>query len=150
MVIKSLLLFYRFLRWQLIKFLFSITHQSFKMRFALFFRYLLFQWKIFCTTILTFQQVVGTGPRGRITVEDVEAHKQPAAVSAPATPQPVAAAPPVIATPTPPPPPPATASFTDLQLSNMRKTIAKRLTESKQTVPHYYLSVDINMDNVLE
>ncbi|XP_066912034.1 dihydrolipoyllysine-residue acetyltransferase component of pyruvate dehydrogenase complex-like [Clytia hemisphaerica] len=93
-------------------------------------------------------QVNGTGPRGRITVEDVEAHKQPAAVSA--QPTPVAAAPPVMATPTPPPPPPATASFTDLQLSNMRKIIAKRLTESKQTVPHYYLSVDVNMDKVLE
>ena len=49
----------------------------------------------------------------------------------------------------PPSPPPAGATYTDIELSSMRKTIAKRLTEAKQTIPHYYLSVDINMDEVL-
>lgn len=38
--------------------------------------------------------------------------------------------------------------FTDLPVSNMRGVIAKRLLQSKQTVPHYYLSVDIEMDAV--
>jgi len=91
---------------------------------------------------IDINKVVGSGPRGRITVEDVEAFKPVAApVAAPA-----AFVPPVVA---PPPPPPASAAFTDLELSNMRKTIAKRLAESKQTVPHYYLSVDVKMDDVL-
>lgn len=96
-------------------------------------------------------KVTGTGPRGRITVDDVEAFKAPAAQPTPtaaAPPQPTFVPPP---SPPPPPPPPAPgATFTDLELSNMRKTIAKRLTESKQTVPHYYLSVDINMDELVE
>jgi len=95
--------------------------------------------------------VIGTGPRGRITVEDVEAFKAPVAHS---TPVPVAATPtrPTFVAPTPPPPPPPApgAAFTDIELSSMRKTIAKRLTESKQTIPHYYLSVDINMDELIE
>jgi pyruvate dehydrogenase E2 component (dihydrolipoamide acetyltransferase) len=37
-----------------------------------------------------------------------------------------------------------------LKLSNMRKTIARRLTEAKQTVPHYYLTVDIQLDALLK
>jgi len=40
--------------------------------------------------------------------------------------------------------------YTDITLSNMRKTIAKRLSESKQTIPHYYLSVDISVDHVMK
>lgn len=38
----------------------------------------------------------------------------------------------------------------DVPLSNIRAVIAKRLLESKQTIPHYYLSVDIKMDEALE
>jgi len=105
--------------------------------------------------------VTGSGPRGRITVEDVEAFKklEQEVISAPPppppTPAPAAAPPPVIKPtftappPPPPPPPPASAVYTDLELTNMRKTIAKRLTESKQNIPHYYLSVDVVMDEVL-
>jgi pyruvate dehydrogenase E2 component (dihydrolipoamide acetyltransferase) len=37
-----------------------------------------------------------------------------------------------------------------VKLSNMRKTIARRLTESKQTIPHYYLTVDIQLDALLK
>lgn len=44
---------------------------------------------------------------------------------------------------------PASGAYTDIDLTNMRKTIAKRLMESKQTIPHYYLTVDVNMDNVV-
>jgi len=110
--------------------------------------------------------VTGSGPRGRITVEDVEAFKklEQDVITAPSTPPPaptpppVAAPPPPVIKPTPtftapppppPPPPPAGAAYTDLELTNMRKTIAKRLTESKQNIPHYYLSVDVVMDEVL-
>jgi len=88
--------------------------------------------------------VSGSGPRGRITVEDVEAHKAEHKVQVPPqihTPAPTPAEQPTVK--------PTGATYTDIDLSNMRKTIAKRLTESKQTVPHYYLSVDINMDEVV-
>jgi pyruvate dehydrogenase E2 component (dihydrolipoamide acetyltransferase) len=41
-------------------------------------------------------------------------------------------------------------AYEEVPLNNMRKTIAKRLSESKQTVPHFYLSVDIEMDEVFK
>lgn len=37
----------------------------------------------------------------------------------------------------------------DIPVSNVRSVIAKRLLESKQTIPHYYLTIDIRMDNVI-
>ncbi|EFP11194.1 hypothetical protein GCK72_017506 [Caenorhabditis remanei] len=40
--------------------------------------------------------------------------------------------------------------YTDVPLSNMRKTIAKRLTESKSTIPHYYLTSEIQLDTLLQ
>ncbi|CAH8621422.1 unnamed protein product [Schistosoma bovis] len=40
--------------------------------------------------------------------------------------------------------------FEDINVSNMRSVIAKRLTESKQTIPHYYLTMDIQVDEILE
>jgi pyruvate dehydrogenase E2 component (dihydrolipoamide acetyltransferase) len=44
---------------------------------------------------------------------------------------------------------PPAAAYTELPLSNMRKVIARRLTESKQTVPHFYLTVDCTLDALL-
>jgi pyruvate dehydrogenase E2 component (dihydrolipoamide acetyltransferase) len=44
---------------------------------------------------------------------------------------------------------PAGASYVDSPVSNIRGVIAKRLMQSKQTIPHYYLSVDINVDKIL-
>ncbi|PAA68631.1 hypothetical protein BOX15_Mlig000634g1 [Macrostomum lignano] len=44
---------------------------------------------------------------------------------------------------------PPGADYVDLPLSSMRSTIAKRLTQSKQSIPHYYLTVQISMDKVL-
>lgn len=49
------------------------------------------------------------------------------------------------ATSTGAPAPAAPAEYEDVPTSNMRRTIGKRLTESKQQVPHYYLTVEINM-----
>uniref|UniRef100_A0A673KF02 Dihydrolipoamide acetyltransferase component of pyruvate dehydrogenase complex n=1 Tax=Sinocyclocheilus rhinocerous TaxID=307959 RepID=A0A673KF02_9TELE len=43
-----------------------------------------------------------------------------------------------------------TGTFTDIPISNIRRVIAQRLMQSKQTIPHYYLSIDVNMDQVLE
>jgi len=40
-------------------------------------------------------------------------------------------------------------AFTDIPMTNMRQIIAKRLVQSKQTVPHYYLSVDIELDELM-
>lgn len=43
-----------------------------------------------------------------------------------------------------------TESYTDEPISQMRKTIARRLSESKFTAPHFYLTLEINMDNAME
>uniref|UniRef100_A0A8C8SEZ1 Acetyltransferase component of pyruvate dehydrogenase complex n=1 Tax=Pelusios castaneus TaxID=367368 RepID=A0A8C8SEZ1_9SAUR len=44
---------------------------------------------------------------------------------------------------------PPTGTFTDIPISNIRRVIAQRLMQSKQTIPHYYLSVDVNMGEIL-
>ncbi|XP_041807610.1 dihydrolipoyllysine-residue acetyltransferase component of pyruvate dehydrogenase complex, mitochondrial [Chelmon rostratus] len=88
-------------------------------------------------------QVSGSGPDGRITRKDIDSFVPPKAAPA------VAAAPTPAAAPAAPAPAPA-GTFTDIPISNIRKVIAQRLMQSKQTIPHYYLSVDVNMDQVLE
>ncbi|GAA5855619.1 hypothetical protein JCM8547_001620 [Rhodosporidiobolus lusitaniae] len=86
-------------------------------------------------------KVKGTGPEGRILAEDVEKFKSssPSAGGAPAGPAAAAKASPAAG---------AGAAFVDTPVSNMRRVIATRLTESKQTIPHYYLTAEINMDRV--
>ncbi|WP_156681359.1 pyruvate dehydrogenase complex dihydrolipoamide acetyltransferase [Sphingomonas profundi] len=91
----------------------------------------------------------GSGPNGRVVKADLES-AQPAAPKAEA---PAAAPAPAEAAPAEQPAPKAPAT-SDIpheasKLSNMRKTIARRLTESKQTVPHIYLTVDIRLDALL-
>ncbi|KAJ3310357.1 hypothetical protein HDV04_005108 [Boothiomyces sp. JEL0838] len=80
--------------------------------------------------------VKGTGPDGRIVKEDIENYKAPAA------PKPAASATPAAPT--------AKAAFEDVPLSNIRKVIANRLAESKSTIPHYYMTQEINVDKVLK
>jgi len=91
--------------------------------------------------------VKGTGPNGRIVKADVESAKPGAAAAAPS-----AAAP--APTPTPAAAPAEAQDFgiphEVEKLSGMRKTIARRLTESKQQVPHIYLTVDIRLDALLK
>ena len=89
----------------------------------------------------------GSGPGGRIVKADIEAaHGRPqptaaqAAAPAPQAPAPIPAAKPVI----------ITAPHQLLPNSSMRRVIARRLTEAKQTVPHFYLSVDIDIDALLK
>jgi pyruvate dehydrogenase E2 component (dihydrolipoamide acetyltransferase) len=87
---------------------------------------------------IDLSSVQGSGPAGRIVKADLEAAPAKAVASAPAQ----AAA-----------PAPATEAeipHEAVKLSSMRKTIARRLTESKQTVPHYYLTVDIQLDALLK
>jgi pyruvate dehydrogenase E2 component (dihydrolipoamide acetyltransferase) len=97
---------------------------------------------------LDLKAVSGSGPNGRIVRADLANAKPAAATAAPASLQgePAKAAAPA---------PAAAPSTSDIpheavKLSNMRKTIARRLTESKQTVPHIYLTVDINLDALLK
>jgi pyruvate dehydrogenase E2 component (dihydrolipoamide acetyltransferase) len=93
--------------------------------------------------------LAGSGPNGRVVKADVEGAKPGAApaqtgtVSAAEAP---AGAAPVAAKPAAIPDIPHEAT----KLSNVRKTIARRLTESKQTVPHIYLTVDIRLDALLK
>ncbi len=99
---------------------------------------------------LDLATIKGTGPGGRIVKADVEDAK-PGQASA-AAPQ-AAAAP--AAAPTPAPAAAAAPFTTDIpheasKLSNMRKTIARRLTEAKQTIPHIYLTVDVQLDKLLK
>lgn len=82
-------------------------------------------------------KIKGSGPEGRILREDVEKY-QPAAAAATAA----AAGSPAPAAPSP--------DYIDIPVSNIRRVIGTRLTQSKQDVPHYYLTVDINMDKVLK
>ncbi|MBB3694243.1 pyruvate dehydrogenase complex dihydrolipoamide acetyltransferase [Sphingomonas sp. BK580] len=92
--------------------------------------------------------VSGTGPNGRIVRADVEGAKAGAAAPAAGT-----AAPAPTAEAAAPAPRPATIPDVPhelTKLSNMRKTIARRLTESKQQVPHIYLTVDVELDKLLK
>ncbi len=98
--------------------------------------------------------LTGTGPNGRIIRADVEAAGSGAA--APAAPTATAAAPVATASPAETPRPSAPVGWDDTiphqidKLSNMRKTIARRLTEAKSTIPHIYLTVDIRLDALLK
>ncbi len=94
----------------------------------------------------------GSGPHGRIVKTDVEAALTGGAPAAAPAPAPSAA--PVM----PVGGGPSAKQLADLlgmayrqeALSNVRKTIARRLTEAKQTVPHFYLTVDCQVDDLLK
>ncbi|WP_300583783.1 pyruvate dehydrogenase complex dihydrolipoamide acetyltransferase [Marivita sp.] len=100
---------------------------------------------------LDLSQITGSGPRGRIVKADVEGAKaQPVAAPAQAatpTATPAAAAKPVDAS--------AIArmyegrAYTELPLDGMRKTIAARLSEAKQTIPHFYLRRSVTLDPLM-
>jgi len=92
--------------------------------------------------------VTGSGPNGRVVKADLEGAQPGAAKPAAAAPASAPAAAPVAAQ-APAPAPEGVPSET-VKLSNMRKTIARRLSESKQQVPHIYLTVDINLDALLK
>lgn len=97
--------------------------------------------------------IVGSGPRGRIVKADVEsATAAPKAAAAPA-----AASAPATAAPAPAGPSSDQVArmyegraYEEVTLDGMRKTIAARLTEAKQTVPHFYLRRDIQLDALLK
>ncbi|HEX6227444.1 MAG TPA: 2-oxo acid dehydrogenase subunit E2, partial [Chryseolinea sp.] len=86
-------------------------------------------------------KISGSGENGRITKIDVENYK-PAAQAAPAKggAQAPVSLPKVV----------GEESFEEVAVSQMRKTIARRLSESKFTAPHFYLTMEINMDKAIE
>ena len=90
---------------------------------------------------IDFSGIKGSGENGRIVKKDVENYQpsaQPAAASAPKA---APAQPSVAFTP---------GEDSETPNSQMRNIIAKRLAESKFTAPHYYLTVEINMDKAIE
>ena len=102
---------------------------------------------------LDLNQIEGSGPRGRIVKADVEGAKAGAApAKSEAAP---AQAPQAAATAPSGPSADAVAAmyqnreYEEVKLDGMRKTIAARLTEAKQTIPHFYLRRDIKLDALL-
>ena len=96
---------------------------------------------------LSLDAIRGSGPRGRIVQVDIES----ALRAAPAGPSPAAAPllgqPPTAAAPTP-----AVAdgqAYQDIPHTNTRRVIAQRLSESKQQAPHFYLTIDCQIDALL-
>jgi len=79
--------------------------------------------------------VDGSGPQGRIIKRDIEARIEAAPEAAP---QPAVAEQPAFEAP-------AGDAYTSEDISQMRKTIARRLAQSKYTAPHFYLTVDVDM-----
>jgi pyruvate dehydrogenase E2 component (dihydrolipoamide acetyltransferase) len=84
----------------------------------------------------------GSGPGGRIVKIDMERAQAAAPAPAPAS-APVAAAPAAA------PAGSGASAFTEVPHSSMRRTIARRLAESKSTIPHFYLTVECRMERLL-
>ena len=81
------------------------------------------------------KQLKGTGPEGRITKEDVEKYKGTPAAPAKGGAQPSGQ---------------AAAAFEDIPVSNMRKVIGQRLSESKSQTPHYYVTNEVDLTKLLK
>jgi pyruvate dehydrogenase E2 component (dihydrolipoamide acetyltransferase) len=86
---------------------------------------------------IDLESLTGTGPGGRIVRRDLD--RLPAVDSKSAN-----------AAPKPPEPAQQQTGFVDVPLTGMRKAIARRLTESKTTVPHFYVTADCRVDALLE
>jgi len=94
---------------------------------------------------IDLSQVNGSGDGGRITKKDIDGFKPSAATTAATAPAKASAPAAQVA--------PFTAGgqegHTDIELTQMRKVIARRLGESKFSAPHFYLTMEINMDNAI-
>lgn len=91
---------------------------------------------------LSLEAISGSGPRGRIIKADVESILQGQEARPGRGPRPTLV--PMLRSQDLVPP------ATEIKLNNMRKVIAKRLSESKQSIPHFYLSVDCQLDRLLQ
>jgi pyruvate dehydrogenase E2 component (dihydrolipoamide acetyltransferase) len=103
---------------------------------------------------LELAEITGTGPNGRIIRQDVERRAarilppRAAAAGPVAVPTPSRAPAPLL--PRRPAPSPTGPEFSDEPLSSMRKVIATRLVQSKAPVPHFYLTIEVNMQRAKE
>jgi pyruvate dehydrogenase E2 component (dihydrolipoamide acetyltransferase) len=91
---------------------------------------------------IDISKVSGSGDNGRVTKKDVDGYVPSAApaATAPAA-KATASAPAFVAI--------GQEGHTDVPLTQMRKVIARRLGESKFSAPHFYLTMEINMDNAM-
>lgn len=89
---------------------------------------------------IELSQVSGSGPMNRVIAADIRSFasrpREPAQLMA--APQPVAMKPSI-----------SSSSFTDMSTTNIRRVIAQRLSQSKQTIPHYYLTMECQVDQLL-
>ena len=90
---------------------------------------------------ISLQAIKGSGDGGRIIKADIDSYQPVSATSSAA---PVSSAAPLVAFT-----PGAGEGYTDTPNSSMRKTIARRLGESIFTAPHFYLTMEINMDSAM-
>ena len=101
-------------------------------------------------------ELSGSGPHGRIIKADVEAASAGSTKAKPAESTQTASAPAAMAAPAAGPSADAVIkiyegrAFEEISLNGMRKTIAARLTEAKQSIPHFYLRRDIELDALLK
>lgn len=91
----------------------------------------------------TIERIPGTGPGGRILAADVKEFAPTATADSAAAEATPALASIALATPVP------GQGFTDYPLSAHAQEVAARLLQAKRNIPHYYLTVDVNMDNLL-
>lgn len=96
---------------------------------------------------LDLATLTGSGPHGRIVKADIEAAMAGGRPEARAEAAPAAAA---GGAPSPAAPVAGLPEFEVTPLSTMRKTIARRLVEAKQSIPHFYLTIDCEVDRLLE
>jgi len=96
--------------------------------------------KIASETGVDIRQVSGSGEGGRIVKRDIETFVPAAATASPQAASSQAGIAPAL----------GQESFREEKVSQMRKTIAKRLAESKYSAPHFYLTMEINMDKAIE
>jgi pyruvate dehydrogenase E2 component (dihydrolipoamide acetyltransferase) len=91
--------------------------------------------------------IKGSGPNGRIVRADIEAAQNGA-------PSPSATADPAVATPAPAPAPIKPAAIIApgnlVPFNNVKRVTARRLTEAKQTIPHFYVGIDVELDALLK
>lgn len=102
---------------------------------------------------IDISQVKGTGRNGRVSKEDVEAYaaQMNSGAAAPASASTAAvAAPAATSAPAAAAVPASASAFRRVSMSSRRRTIARRLQESKQTIPHYRLAVEVEFGALLE
>lgn len=90
---------------------------------------------------IDLSKVSGSGDHGRITKKDVDSYTPSTAPAAAPKAAATASAPVFVAN--------GQEGYTDVELTQMRKVIARRLGESKFSAPHFYLTIEVNMDNAI-